>query len=153
MEQHDLDQVKTIIANLDTANKKIPYFQDLQAHPVYGQFFMNLESEEIIAIQELTTAYMHEKIQALKTKGGEMFRRCYVLNQDAFRRFRELNGDDTQVNTEEFQTAGKHLEQQFYKFEWILTQNMMKKPQGLDKTIGAYYDIVYSFFPLYGQIK
>ena len=26
---------------------------------------------------------------------------------------------------------------------------MMKKPQGLDKTVSAYYDIVYSFFPLY----
>jgi hypothetical protein len=65
----------------------------------------------------------------LKTKGGEMFRRCYALNKDDFRTFRDLNGDEANVDTDEFQQLGKHFEQQFYKFEGILTKNMMKKPQ------------------------
>jgi hypothetical protein len=106
-----------------------------------------------LQIQELIKTYIEDKIKGLKTKWGEMFRRFYALHKKDFRTFRELNADINCVETEQFQTLWKALEQELYKFEGILTQNMMKKPQGLDKTIWAYYDIVYSFFPLYGQIK
>ena len=153
MEAKDLDQIRIIIQNIDTQNKKVPYFTDLQAHPVYGQFFAHLDSEDIIQIQELISTYITDKIKWLKTKWWEMFRRFYSIHKEDFRTFRELNADINCVETDQFQTLGKKLEQELFKFEGILTQNMMKKPQGLDKTISAYYDIVYSFFPLYGQIK
>lgn len=153
MEQKDLEQVRIIVENIDKQNKKVPYFKDLQNHGVYGQFFAHLDSEDILAIQELIKNYITEKIIGLKTKWWEMFKRFYALHKDDFRTFREMNADLSSVETSEFHELWKALEQELYKFEWILTQNMMKKPQGLEKTIGAYYDIVYSFFPLYGQIK
>jgi hypothetical protein len=63
MQQQDLDQVLVIIKNLHENNKKIPYFKDLQAHNVYGQFFAHLDSEDILAIQELIKQYMNDVIQ------------------------------------------------------------------------------------------
>ncbi len=153
MQQQDLDQVKAIIENLDKANKKVPYFVDLKNHPVYGQFFRDLDSEEIAQIQKLIDQYIKEKIEGLKTKWGELFRRFYVINQEAFWRFRELNSDESQTESVEFQKTGKVVEEQLFKFENILTQTMLKKPQGLDKTVSAYYDIAYSFFPLYNHIS
>lgn len=153
METKDLQQVKAIIENLDESKKSVPYYKDLAEHPVYGQFFKDLDSEEIEAVQEIINEYIYELIQSYKTKGGEMFRRFYAINKDEFWKFRELNADETYAETEEFQKIGKKLEKQLFKFEGILTQNMLKKPQWLDKTIGAFYDIVYRFFPLYNQIK
>ena len=153
MNEQDLQQVRAIIENLHKSNKKVPYFTDLQQHNVYGQFFNDLDGEEIEKILNIIHDYIKESILNPKTKWGEMFQRFYVMNQDIFRRFRELNADESNTNTEEFQTLGKDIEEQLFKFEWILTQNMMKKPQGLDKVIGAFYDIVYSFFPLYNQIQ
>jgi hypothetical protein len=82
-----------------------------------------------------------------------MFRRCYALHKDDFRAFRALNNDMGNVESEEFQQLGKMFEQELYKFEGILTKNMLKKAHGLDKTITAFYDIVYSFFPLFAQVK
>lgn len=152
MRAQDLDQVKAIIENLDKANKKVPYFHELTKHQVYGQFFRDLDSEEIAQIQWLIDTYIKEKIEGLKTKGGEMFRRFYVINQDTFRRFRALNGDEANTESPDFQETGKVVEEQLFKFENILTHTMMKKPQGLDKTVSAYYDIAYSFFPLYNSI-
>lgn len=152
MRPEDLEQVKAIVENLDKANKKVPYFQDLLSHPVYGQFFKDLDSEEIEKIQSLIDSYIKWKIEGLKTKGGEMFRRFYVINQEMFRKFRSLNSDESKTNSLEFQTTGKQVEEQLFKFENILTQTMIKKPQWLDKTVTAYYDIAYSFFPLYNYI-
>lgn len=152
MRQEDLDQVKAIIENLDKSNKKVPYFHTLQVHPVYGQFFRDLDSEEIHRIQSIINEYIKEKITWLKTKWWELFRRFYAINQDAFWKFRELNSDEKNIDTIEFQQTGKLIEEQLFKFENILTQTMMKKPQWLDKTVSAYYDIAYSFFPLYNYI-
>ncbi len=152
MRPEDLSQVKAIIGNLDRANKKVPYFHDLRAHPVYGQFFRDMQSEDVAEIKQLINMYIKEKIEGLKTKWWELFRRFYVINQDTFRKFRELNADVSQTDSNEFQSTGKIVEEQLFKFENILTQNMMKKPQGLDKTVTAYYDIAYSFFPLYNSI-
>lgn len=153
MKEQDLEQVKIIIENIYKNNKKIPYFSDLQKHKVYGPFFSDLDVDEILAIQDFILVYAKEKVLTPNTKGGEIFKRFYVMNQEIFRRFRELNADEKNIETEEFQTIWKNIEQQLFKFENILTKNMMKKSQGLDKTISAFYDIVYSFFPLYGQIK
>lgn len=153
LSDQDLNQVKTIVHNLHINNKKIPYFHDLQNHAVYGQFFNDMDGEDIQVIQELITSYVEESVKALSTKWGEMFRRFYAMNKETFRTFRQLNGNISNVETQEFQTLGKDIEQQLFKFENILTKNMMKKPQGLDKTIGAFYDIVYAYFPLYWSIK
>ena len=153
MKATDLEQVKIIIANIDKNNKKIPYFSDLQKHAVYGPFFQDLDAEDILEIQDLILEYAKEKVLHPSTKGGEMFKRFYVMNQERFWRFRELNSDETFIETEEFQKIGKEIEQELFKFEGILTKNMMKKAKGLDKTISAFYDIVYSFFPLFGQVK
>jgi hypothetical protein len=35
MEQKDLDQVRIIVENIHTQNKKVPYFKDLQNHAAY----------------------------------------------------------------------------------------------------------------------
>lgn len=153
MTPQDLEQIKIIISNIDKNNKKIPYFKDLQQHSIYGKFFDNLESEDILEIQDLILSYAKEKVLNPHTKWGEMFKRFYVMNQDMFWRFRELNADEKNIENEEFQKIWKAIEQQLFKFEWILTKNMIKKPQWLDKVISAFYDIVYSFFPLYGQVK
>ena len=153
MKEQDLEQVKVIIANIDKKNKKIPYFKDLQKHPIYGTFFKDLDAEDILEIQQIILDYAKEKVLNPKTKWWEIFKRFYVMNQDKFWRFRELNADEKNIETEEFQKLWKEIEEQLFKFEWILTKNMMRRSQGLDKTIWAFYDIVYSFFPLYGQIK
>jgi hypothetical protein len=68
MEAKDLDQILIIVQNIDTQNKKVPFFTDLQAHPVYGQFFAHLDSEDILQIQELIKTYIEDKIKGLKTK-------------------------------------------------------------------------------------
>ena len=119
---------------------------------MYGQFFNDLDGEDIQQIKKLIDDYISESIQEYKTKGGEMFRRFYALNKDNFWKFRELNASEDNVETDEFQTIWKDIEEQLFKFEGILTQTMLKKPQGLDKTVAAYYDIAYRYFPLYNQI-
>lgn len=81
-----------------------------------------------------------------------MFRRFYALHQDVFREFRRLNGEPNAEDQEAFQALGKTVETELYKFENMLTQTMMKKPQGLDKTLAAFYDIAYRFFPKYNLI-
>jgi hypothetical protein len=40
-----------------------------------------------------------------------------------------------------------------FKYEWLLTEKMLKRAEGLDKTLDSFYTIVYMFFPLYGQIE
>ena len=82
-----------------------------------------------------------------------LFKRFYVMNQEQFWNFRKLNAVEKNIETEEFQKTWKKIEEQLFKFEWILTKNMMKRSQWLDKTIWAFYDIIYSFFPLYGGIR
>ncbi|USN55658.1 MAG: hypothetical protein H6765_03565 [Candidatus Peribacteria bacterium] len=129
MKTTDFEQVRAIIENLDQSRKYVPFFEDLANHPVYGQFFNDLDGEEIEKIKELIQNYIMESIQEYKTKGGEMFRRFYAINKDIFRRFRELNASEQSAQSPEFQTLGKEIEQQLFKFEGILTQNMLKKPQ------------------------
>ncbi len=152
MQPQDKDQILLIIRNLDQQKKYVPYFTDLVEHPHYGVIFRWLDSEEIKQVQTCIDDYIKEELQGYKTKWGEMFRRFYALHQDAFREFRRLNGEPNAEDTDAFQTLGKTVESELYKFENMLTQTMMKKPQGLDKTLAAFYDIAYRFFPKYNLI-
>jgi hypothetical protein len=153
MNSTDLEQIKVIIRNLDQSNTYVPYFEELRQHTTFWPFFADLDSEEIQTIQWVIDEYITEQIQSYKTKWGEMFRRFYALNRDDFRAFRQLNCHEKNIATDEFQLLGKKIEQQLFKFEWILTQTMLKKPQGLDKTVSAYYDIAYRFFPLLSHVQ
>lgn len=146
-------QVIQIITNLDDQNKKVPYYHDLENHMVFGKFFEDLDPEQKVEVSEIINGYIRTKIQEGKTKGAEFFRRCYNLNQDNFRLFRELNADKDNVEGEDFQIIGKELQQEFFKYENMLTRNMTKRWYGLDKVVSVYYDIVHSFFPWYSFIK
>jgi hypothetical protein len=152
MQPQDKDQILLIIHNLDQTKKYVPYFSDLVEHPHYGAIFRGLDSEEIIQVQNCINEYITQQLQGYKTKWGEMFRRFFALHQDLFREFRRLNGEPNAEDTENFQTLGKTVESELYKFENMLTQTMIKKPQGLDKTLAAFYDIAYRFFPKYNLI-
>lgn len=152
MQPQDKEQILLIIHNLDQQKKYVPYFTDLVEHPHYGAIFRGLDSEEIGQVQTCIDDYIKEELQAYKTKGGEMFRRFYALHQDTFREFRRLNGEPNAEEAQAFQALGKIVETELYKFENMLTQTMMKKPQGLDKTLAAFYDIAYRFFPKYNLI-
>lgn len=152
MSPQDKDQIVIIIKNIDIQKKKVPFLTDLQAHPIYGKFFEDLDSEDILEVQELIDEYIKNKILNPKTKWWEMFQRFYVLNQDAFWEFRRLQAHEENIDTDAFQTLWRSLEKELFKFENILTQNMMKKPQWLDKVVSAYYDIVHSFFPYFSRI-
>ncbi len=146
------EQILQIITNLDTKNKKIPFLQDLQIHPMFGSFFEWFDLEQQRAYNEISREYMEHKIKKLTTKWGEFFRRFYALNQENFWLFRELNEDQEYTTTQEFQEIGKILQNELFKYENMLTSNMTKRWYALDKVVSAYYDIVHSFFPWFSFV-
>jgi len=95
-----------------------------------------------------------------KTKWGEYFQRFYENHTDLFWKFYNLNHTDgidssTVVDTStgsEFQTLWKQVEMQMFQLENILTSRQMGW-KSTDKTVTAFYDLVASYFPLYGQIE
>lgn len=105
------------------------------------------------SIEQLIHDYMVNKIEGLKTKGGELFRRLYENHTDEFWEFRKLNGDEKNTDTQEFQTLGKKIEDKVFFYEGVLTESMIRNDKGLEKTVSAYHAIVYSFFPLFGRIE
>jgi hypothetical protein len=94
-----------------------------------------------------------DTIASLKTKWWEMFQRFYELHEELFWEFRVLNGSESNLSNKKFHEVGVKIEQHLYHFEQILTKNMMRKPQWLEKVTDAFYDIAYTFFPLYGRIE
>ena len=82
-----------------------------------------------------------------------MFRRYYELYTDEFRAFRELNASESMVGTVPFNTLGNSVEAHLRDFEQVLTKNMLKKAMGLEKTVSAFYDIAYRYFPYYHRIE
>jgi hypothetical protein len=63
-----------------------------------------------------------------------------------------MNSDIGSAEQEAFQKVGKEIEQLLFTYEGILTEKMLNRAEGLDKTLDAFYSIVYMFFPLYGRI-
>ena len=146
-------QILQIITNIDEKNKKVPYLHELETHPIFGQFFVDLDADQKEEVQLIIQWYIKSKIEGLKTKWWEFFRRFYNLNKDDFRLFRDLNSTKDNIITKDFQDIGKDLEQELFKFENMLTQNMWKRGYGLDKVVSAFYDIVHSFFPRFSFVE
>ncbi len=95
-----------------------------------------------------------DSIMNPKTKWGEYFQRFFENHTDLFWKFWELNRDlDTDTSSgSEFQTLWRQVEMQMFQLENILTSRQMWSKSS-DKTVTAFYDLVASYFPLYGQIE
>ncbi len=150
MLQQEINQIRSIISNIEEKKRYIPYFSDLENHETFGPIFKSISSEEKIEIQHIINDYITEKIDGMtKTKWGQLFKRFYEAYNELFRKFRTMNETGTSPN---FQETGKQVEQEIFKLEGILTDKMLKQEKGLDKVIDSFYKIVYTFFPKYNKI-
>ncbi len=151
MNQNEINQILSIITNIEEKKGYIPYFSDLEQHAVFGPIFKTAEPKQREEIQQILHDYIIEKIEGMnKTKWGQLFKRFFEAYNELFWRFRTLNewGD----TSKEFQEIGKQVEQEMFKLEWILTEKMFKQEKWLDKVIDSFYKIVYTFFPKYSSI-
>jgi len=146
-------QLRQIVSNIDENTQRVPYIQDIITHPIYGAFLQWLKKEEREELQQIIRNYIIQKIESLTTKWGQLFQRFYENHEDLFRSFRDLNSDENMLQIKEFHEEGKKVEKEMFELENILTAKMMKNAQWLEKTIDAFYTIVYSVFPLYSQIE
>ena len=153
MKQPEIDQIKTLISNLEEAKKKIPYLADLKSHPIFGSAFSDLTPKQTKEIQNLIDGYISEKLQNIKkTKWGQLFSRFAESNPELFRDFRELNNPEN-TDAKNFQALGKKVEFEMFKLEGALTERMLKQERWLDKVVDAFYTIVYAFFPRFNEIE
>jgi len=152
MKQQEKDQIYTIISNYADQYKKVPFVSDLLDHAMFGPIFSQLSEKDIATVRSIINQFVEEKLMTFSTKWWELFRRFYEVHTDIFWQFRKLNADKKTASTKEFQTVWKQVEQELFTYEGILTEKMLNRPEGLDKTIDAFYDIVYMFFPCYNQI-
>ena len=147
------EQIKSLIANFESSREHIPYLRELEEHPALGPVFRDLKDAEKDEVNHVIKEYIEEKIASLKTKGGQLFRRFFENDNKKFWEFRDLNEREEQTESEEFQELGKYVEDEMFKLEGILTQAMMGRESGLWKTVEAFYNIVYNFFPLFSSIE
>ncbi len=151
MLQQEIDQIRSMISNIEEKKWYIPYFSDLENHEIFGPIFKSLENNEKIEIQHMINDYIAEKIESMnKTKWGQLFKRFYEAYNELFWKFRTMNETGTHPD---FQETGKQVEQEIFKLEGILTDRMLKQEKGLDKVIDSFYKIVYTFFPKYNKIN
>jgi hypothetical protein len=69
MNQQEIDQIQTIIMNIEEKKNFIPYLSDLENHETFGPIFKSISSEEKIKIQLIINEYITEKIEGMtKTK-------------------------------------------------------------------------------------
>ncbi len=150
MNQNEVNQITSIIANIEEKKWYIPYFSDLENHEVFGPVFQSVSPDDKIEIQHIINDYIAEKIDGMtKTKWGQLFKRFYEAYNELFRKFRTMNETGTDPK---FQDTGRQVEQEMFKLEGILTERMLKQEKGLDKVIDSFYKIVYTFFPKYNKI-
>ena len=153
MNNKEIEQILNIIVNMEEQKWFVPYFSDLQKHPVYGQIFAHVDDQQRNEIRTLINQHIVEKIDWLtKTKGGQLFKRFFEAYTDLFWTFRNLN-EDPSHDIKKFQETGKQVEHEMFKLEWILTDKMLKQEKGLDKVIDSFYKIVYTYFPKYSQVE
>lgn len=153
MQQAEIDQITNIIVNFEEKKAYVPYFSDLANHETFGPIFKNLDENQKKEVGEIINNYIAEKIEGMtKTKWGQLFKRFFEAFPDMFRSFRTLN-EDAEKHLDEFQKVGKQVEQEMFKLEWILTEKMFNQEKGLDKVVGSFYNIVYTFFPKYSLIE
>jgi len=152
MKEQEIQQIKQLIDNYTDQYKKVPFFSDLAGHPQFGVFFQWLNDKQVQLVKSILRDYIEEKIASFGTKWGELFRRFYDVHGDLFWQFRQMNADASAPDHKNFQQLGKDVEQLLFTYEGILTEKMLNRAEWLDKTLDAFYSIVYMFFPLYGQI-
>lgn len=152
MKESEIQQIRQLVDNYATQYKKVPFFHDLADHAQFGVFFQWLDDAQKQEIQSILRDYIEDTIEWFTTKWWELFRRFYDVHGDAFWQFRQMNGDPKSPSTQAFQDIGKEIEKILFTYEWILTEKMLNRPEWLDKTLAAFYDIVYMFFPLYNAI-
>lgn len=153
MQQAEIDQITNIIVNFEEKKAYVPYFSDLAKHETFGPIFKNLADAQKKEVEAIIKNYIIEKIEGMtKTKWGQLFKRFFEAFPDLFRNFRALN-EDAEKHLAEFQKVGKQVEQEMFKLEWILTEKMFNQEKGLDKVVGSFYNIVYTFFPKYSLIE
>ena len=153
MKDTEVQQIRQLIDNYTTQHKKVPFFHDLSHHAQFGVFFQWLNNKQMQEVQSILHDYIEDTIEWFVTKWWELFRRFYHVHSDVFWQFRQMNGDAKLVSTKEFQDLWKDIEKILFTYEWILTEKMLNRPEWLDKTLAAFYDIVYMFFPLYSSIE
>ncbi len=141
------NQIEIIIKNLHENKQYVPYFTDLKQHETFWVIFNSLEEEQVEEVKALIKKYIREDIANKKTKWGELFKRFFDLNEAKFWDFRLLNDSAEDQESENFQKLGKEIENELFKYEGILTEKMLQQEKGLDKVLGSFYNIVYSYFP------
>ncbi|HKL44344.1 MAG TPA: hypothetical protein VJ892_03630, partial [Candidatus Absconditabacterales bacterium] len=147
MNEQEKEQVCNIINNFLDLKGYFPFLVDLETHETFGPIFKNLDKEKKVVIEKIIDECVVEKIKSYKTKGGELFRRYFEVNEDDFWKFRDMNCNENFAQTKEFQELGKKVEREIFKYEGILTEKMLDQEKGLDKVVGSFYNIVYSYFP------
>lgn len=69
MNQNEVNQITSIITNIEEKRGYIPYFSDLENHEVFGPVFKSVSSDDKIEIQHIINDYIAEKIEGMtKTK-------------------------------------------------------------------------------------
>lgn len=153
MQQQEINQIINIISNFEEKKGFIPYFSDLAEHPMFGPIFKTLDEEQKKEVDVIIKNYITDKLEGMtKTKWAQLFKRFSEAFPELFRSFRTLN-EHPENDPEAFQTIGKQVENEMFKLEGILTEKMFKQEKGLDKVVGSFYSIVYTFFPKYGMIE
>ena len=69
MNQNEVNQITSIITNIEEKKGYIPYFSDLENHETFGPIFKSVSSEDKIDIQHIINDYIADKIEGMtKTK-------------------------------------------------------------------------------------
>lgn len=146
------DQLDDIITKFVATKKYIPFFDDLEQHPLYGGLFADMNDVERRYTNDRITHAIQDNLTTYKTKSGQLFRRIYENEPELFWAFRAINNTKANIETDEFRTLGAQIAALVYKYEGVLTEPMLNREMWLDKTLSAYYDVVHTFFPLYGFV-
>lgn len=154
MKNQEKEQIKTIIKNLKEKLGYIPYLSNLENHKTFGPIIISLHPEDKEEIKEIIEQEIQDSINNTKTKWWELFKRFFEVNKLDFRKFRKMNDpQENNENNEKFQELGKKIEEELFKYEWILTEKMLKQEKWLEKVVESFYNIVYTFFPRLNEIE
>lgn len=154
MKNQEKEQIRIIIKNLKQKLGYIPYLSNLENHETFGPIIITLHPEDKEEIKEIIEQDIQDTINNTKTKGWELFKRFFEVNEIDFRKFRKMNDPkEDHSNNKEFQKLWNKIEEELFKYEWILTEKMLKQEKWLDKVIEAFYNIVYTFFPRLNEIE
>jgi hypothetical protein len=145
-------QVEDMLERFYASTKIFPYFSTILDHAVYGPVVRSLPEDQQDALEDMIDTWMEAKIRWFSTKWWQLFARLLDIDAQKFWQFRRLNEDEQSVHSPLFQEVGTWIESQLFTLEGILTAQMLKKTQGLDKTVSAFYDIAYACFPYLSRV-